>query len=124
MLGVGLASLLALSNALAVRRARPALVALLVGVVGWIGFGVVFVLLVSRGGLRDFSLAVLPARLFNVGLGTLLAWSQWSYVRGHEFLDGRTIPLLHAVLVAFVALFILPGRVQLVLEGLWVLLLR
>jgi hypothetical protein len=60
----------------------------------------------------------------NVGLGVLLAWSQWSHVRGHAFLGGRAVALLHVVVVAFLVFLALPGRPLLVLQGLWGLLLR
>jgi hypothetical protein len=123
MLGSGVAGALALYNALALRRVRPALVAIVVGLVGWAGFGFLFALAVD-GGLRNPMLALLPARLVNVGLGVLLAWSQWAHARGHEFLEGRTIPLLHGVLAAFAAVMLMPTRPRLVLEGLWLLLLR
>jgi hypothetical protein len=123
MLGAAVAAVLALYNALALRRPRPAVVALVVGALGWAGFGFLFAMLVG-GGLKNGALALLPARLLNVGLGVLLAWSQWSYVRGHRFLDGRTVPLLHGVLAAFVATLVIPLRPRLVLEGLWVILLR
>jgi hypothetical protein len=123
MLGAAAAGLLALYNSLALRRARPAMVAVAVGLVGWAGFGVVFAMLVAAG-LRDARLALLPVRLINVGLGVVLAWSQWSHVRGHTFLDGRTVVLLHAVLAAFVLVLAMPVRLRLVLEGLWPVLLR
>lgn len=123
MLGVAVASLLAAYNALALRRARLALVALAVGIAGWLGFGLLFSLALS-GGLQNVLLALLPARLVNVLLGVLLAWTQWGHVRGHAFLDGPTVALVHAVLAAFVAVLILPIRPQLLLEGLWPLLLR
>jgi hypothetical protein len=123
MLGAGAAAGAALYNAVALRRARLASIALAVGLVGWVGFGVT-VLLAMRGGIRNPALVILPATLANVALGALLAWSQWAHVRGHEFLDGRTVPLLHAVLATFAAALLLPRRAQLVLEGLWPLLLR
>ena len=123
MLGIAVAGLLALYNSLALRRAKPAIVAVAVGVVGWLGFGFLFAMLVA-GGLDNIPLALLPVRLLNVGLGAVLAWSQWSHVRGHTFLDGRTVVLLHAVLVALAIALLMPVRLRLVLEGLWMVLLR
>jgi hypothetical protein len=123
MLGSGVASLLALYNAMALRRAGLALVALAVGAAGWAGFGFLVVTTVSAG-LKNVALALLLARIVNVGLGALLGWSQWAHVRGHEFLGGRTVVLLHGVLVAIAAVLLIPSRPRLVLEGLWVLLLR
>jgi hypothetical protein len=123
MLGAGVAALAALYNAIALRRTKPALAALVIGGLGWAGFGILFALTVE-GGVKNPALALLPARLVNVLLGALLAWSQWAHVRGHEFLDGRTVPLLNAVLVAFLAVLAIPLRPQLVLEGLWLILLR
>lgn len=123
MLGIAVAGLLALFNSLALRRAKPAVVAVVVGVAGWLGFGLLFAVLVA-GGLDNIPLALLPVRLLNIGLGAVLAWSQWSHVRGHTFLDGRTVVLLHAVLAAFVLVLVMPVRLRLVLEGLWPVLLR
>jgi hypothetical protein len=123
MLGVAVAGLLALYNSLALRRARPAMVAVAVGVVGWLGFGSLFSMLWAAG-LHNALLALLFARLLNVGLGAALAWSQWSHVRGHTFLDGRTVVLLHAVLAAFVLVLVMPFKLRLALEGLWPVLLR
>jgi hypothetical protein len=123
MLGIAVAALLALYNSVALRRVKPALAALLVGVLGWLGFGFLFAMLIG-GGMRNVALALLPVRLVSVGLGALLAWSQWSHVRGHRFLDGRTVQLLHGVLAAFAATYFLPVRPRLVLQGLWMLLAR
>ena len=123
LLGAGAAAGAALYNAAALRLTRLGLVALAVGLVGWAGVAFA-VLLAIRGGIRDPALVVLPATLVNVALGALLAWSQWAHLRGHEFLDGRTVPLLNAVLVTFAAALLIPRRLQLVLEGLWPLLLR
>jgi hypothetical protein len=122
MMGAGVSGLLALYNAVALRRWRLASLTLVVALVGWVGFGLVFALVVG-GGTKNVVLALLPARLLNVGLGAVLAWSQWAHVRGHEFLDGRTVPLLHAVLGTFAAAVLMPTRLRLVLEGLWVMLL-
>lgn len=123
MLGAAAASLAALYNAVALRRVRPALVALAVGTVGWAGFGA-FVLLAYSGGVRDPALVVLPARVANIGLGVLLAWSQWAHLRGHDFLGGRTVPTIYVVVAAFAAVVVVPLRPLLVLEGLWILLLK
>jgi hypothetical protein len=123
MLGAGAAAAAALYNAVALRRARLGLIALAVGLAGWAGFGFV-ALPAIRGGIRSPGLVILPATLVNVALGALLAWSQWAHLRGHEFLEGRTVPLLSAVLATFAAALLIPRRVQLVLEGLWPLLLR
>lgn len=122
MLGAAPAALCALYNAVALRRPRPAALAIVVGVVGWVGFGVVFGLLVAAG-LKPVALAVLFARIVNVGLGVLLAWSQWAHARGHGFLKGRMLPLLPIVLAAFAAVMLLPHRLWLLLQGLWFLLL-
>jgi len=121
MLGPAVAGACALYNAVALRRGGLAVVAVVLGLLGWVGFGFVVAAAVA-GGLENGLLALLPARLLNVGFGTLLAWSQWGHVRGHQFLDGKAVPLLHAVLVAFAAIFIIPLRARLLLEGLWPLL--
>lgn len=124
MLGTAAAALLALYNAVALRRAKPVVAAAVLGVLGWLGFGLLTGLVFSQG-LHDRSLALLPARLLSVGLGALLAWSQWAYVRGHDFLDGADISLVRVVVVAFAAVMLLSLRHLLLLQGLWqILLLR
>jgi hypothetical protein len=117
VLGAPLACLAGLVNALALRRLRPAIVALVLGVVGWVGFGAIAEGLYD-GGLRNLQLIVLGARVFHIAVGAALAWSQWAHVRGHRFLDGRTIPTLGGVVVATAALFLVPGRALFWLWGL------
>lgn len=124
MLGPAVAAACALYNALALRRVRPAVVAVFLGLAGWVGFGF-FLEVVVSAGLKTPSLALLPGRLMNIGVGVLLAWSQWAYVRGHRFLDGRVVGLLPSVMVAFAIFVFLPRVPGLLLQGAWqVLFLR
>jgi hypothetical protein len=123
MLGAGVAGALALWNSLAVRRPGAALVALVLGLFGWAGFGVVM-LATASSGVKNIALLLLLARVFSLAIGILLAWHQMAYVRGHSFLDGKTVPLLPCILTGFVVSLLLPGRVMLILLGCWPLLFR
>jgi hypothetical protein len=121
MIGAAPAALLATWNAAGMRRAWPALAALLLGVASWIGFGSI-VAVTFAGGLKNAALVVILARLANLGFGLLLAWMQWDHVRGHRFLKGGVVPLLPAVLATLALTLLLPWKVLLVLWGLWQLL--
>ena len=117
LLGAPLAAFGAGYNALVLRRARPLLAALAVGVFGWFAFGLLLNLLWSRG-TRNFALLLLAGRLLHVALGCLLAWSQWAHFRGHRFLDGREVPLLPSVLCAMALTVVVPPLVILAIMGL------
>jgi hypothetical protein len=121
MLGTAAAALLALYNAVALRRWGLALVALAIGAVGWAGFGGV-ALVMASAGVEEPALLLLAARVLSVGFGVLLAWSQWEAARGHGFLDGKAVPLLPSILAGFALTLMLPWRTQLLLQGLWPLL--
>ena len=117
VLGAPLACLAGLVNAVALRRTRLALIALGLGVAGWLGFGAISEGLYD-GGVRNLPLIFLAARVFHIAVGATLAWSQWAHVRGHRFLDGRTLPTLGGVVVATVAQFLIPLKGLLWLWGL------
>jgi hypothetical protein len=117
VMGAPLACLAGLVNAIALRRVRLAAIALVLGVVGWLGFGLIAEGLYGRG-LRNFPLIFLAARVFHIAVGAALAWSQWAHLRGHRFLDGRTIPTLGGVIVATTAQFLIPIKGLLWMWGL------
>jgi hypothetical protein len=121
MIGAAPAAVVALWNAVGVRRWRPAALALVCGVAGWVGFGIIIQLLLGAGW-RSLSLAIIVARLANLGFGLLLARSQWAYARGHRFLGGRAVPLLPAVVVTLVVTLVLPSTALLATWGAWQLL--
>ncbi|MGH9884676.1 MAG: hypothetical protein ACREBE_04060 [bacterium] len=123
MLGAGVAGTLALWNALALRRAGVALVSLALGLVGWAGYGAVIVATASSG-VKNVAVLLLLARVFSLAIGIVLAWHQTAQVRGHSFLDGRTVPLLPCIVAGLVLSLLLPWRVLLVLMGYWPLLSR
>jgi hypothetical protein len=121
MLGAGVAGLFALWNALALRRAGAAALAVILGLVGWLGFWVI-VEATARAGLKNAALLVLLGRFFSLLVGIALAWHQAAYVRGHSFLEGKTVPLLPCIVAGFVISLILPARAIVVLLGYWPLL--
>jgi hypothetical protein len=117
VMGAPLCCLAGFVNGIALRRARLALLALGLGVVGWFGFWAVAEG-AYRGGLRELPLVILAARAFHIAIGALLAWSQWAHLRGHQFLDGRTVPTLGGVVIATAAALALPTKTLLWLWGL------
>lgn len=123
MLGAGVAGALALWNSLALRRPMAALVALVLGLFGWAGFGVV-ILATASSGVTNVAVVLLLARLFSLAIGILLAWHQMAYVRGHSFLDGKTVPLLPCILIGLAVSLLLSRRLMLLLLGCWPLLFR
>jgi hypothetical protein len=118
VLGAPLASVAGFVNAAALRRLPLALTALALGTAGWFGFGALANGL-YEGGLRNVPLVILIARVFHIAVGALLAWTQWAHVRGHRFLDGRTVSTLGGVVLATVLALSLPPRVLLRMWGLW-----
>jgi hypothetical protein len=116
MLGAFPASLAALYNAAALRRWKTAALAVLIGIGGWVGFGLVLGAL-FLAGVKNAALAVFAGRVFSIALGALLAYTQWGHVRGHRILGGRRVPLLYAVLGALALQLVLPRRVILLLIG-------
>ena len=123
MLGAGVAGTLALWNSLALRRPKAALVALGLGLAGWAGFGVV-ILAAASFGVKNAAVILVLARVFSLAIGILLAWHQMAYVRGHSFLDGKTVPLLPCILAGLAVSLLLTRRVMLLLLGCWPLLFR
>ena len=117
VLGAPVACLAGLVNAVALRRPRLALIALALALVGWFGFWAVAEG-AYRGGLRNLPLVILLARVFHIAIGALLAWSQWAHLRGHQFLDGRTVSTLAGVVFATIAHLAMPTKAVLWLWGL------
>lgn len=117
VLGAPLACLAGLVNGVGLRRPRLVLIAIVLGVLGWFGFGAVIELL-DRSGIRNVPLILLIARMWHIAVGALLAWSQWPHVRGHRFLDGRTVSTLGGVILATAASLALPFPTLLRLWGL------
>jgi hypothetical protein len=121
MLGSAVAGLLALYNAVVLRRPRLALIAVGTGAAGWVAFGAAAVAMIAAG-LDQAAPLLLVARLLSLGFGILLAWSQWASARGHRFLAGPVVALLPSLLVALALTFVLPWRTQLLMQGFWLLL--
>jgi len=117
ILGPAASGGLAIWNALSLGRMGLAFLSLLAGVVGWGVCGLIPILL--AGHLHNLGLVLLVARVWNVGIGTLLAWSQWRAAAGHHFLSGKMVPLLPGILLAVALSLTLPRRIALIVEGFW-----
>jgi hypothetical protein len=118
LLGAGVAALLGLWNAAWLRRPGLFAATLFIGVVGWCGFGVA-ALGVLAAGVESPDLALLAGRLVGIASGIALAVLHARHLRGHAFLDGATIPLLPAVLLAFGLAVLAPRRLIFLALGFW-----
>jgi hypothetical protein len=47
---------------------------------------------------QDINLSFILLRLASLGVGVLLAWRQYPFLRGHLYLDGKTVPVLWGVI--------------------------
>jgi hypothetical protein len=114
MLGSGVTAVLAAYNALALRRFGLAFVNLALGLCGLL-VSMVALFGVLALGVENPHLVVLTGRLVQIGFGALIAWTQWRHVGGHDFLDGKTIPLLGSLLAAFGLVLLLPSDLYILL---------
>ncbi len=121
MAGSAAAGIAALYNAVLLRRARLAAAAIVLSAAGWLGFGAAVQAAVSVG-VKNVGLWLVCGRLASILVGSLLCWSQVAHVRGHQFLEGRVVPLLPVVLAMVGLVLVVPFRALLVMEGLWQLL--
>ncbi len=116
------AGALALYNAAALRRVRPAVVAVALVVLGLTLSAIAEITLIAMG-IENVRLILLGGRVAQIVAGAGLAWSQWNYVKGHMFLDGKTIESLPAYLGMFVLFMVLPGEILAQLIFPWLFLL-
>lgn len=103
-------------NAAVLRRGWLMVQSLLIGAAGWISFLFVVAAL-GQLGVENVSLAVIGGRVVHFALGGLLFFVHRPHFRGHEFLHGRTAPLLASYLVAIFASIYLPNKLELILLG-------
>jgi len=116
ILGPGIGAVVALYNAVCLRRFSNAVSSVLLGLAGWATF--VFVAVVAqRIELNSAPAIFLTSRALHFGVGGLLALSQANYLRGHSHLGGDEVPLLPTCLVAFAITLIAPWRLMLILWG-------
>jgi hypothetical protein len=90
MLGVPLAALTVLWNAVWMRRPGRALSSLVLGVAGSVACTLALGAAVKAGA--NVSLAFFVAQITAVGVGFVLYRLQRSIVRGHRLLQGRVVP--------------------------------
>jgi hypothetical protein len=114
MFGSPVAAAVSLYNALAIRRVGLAVRSLLLGIAGWIGFLLVLVI-ANRFGADN--IAFILGRMFYFAIGGALFFIHRPHHRGHEFLGGRSVPILASYLAAIAISILLPGRVALLLLG-------
>lgn len=114
MFGSPVAAAVSLYNALAIRRVGLAVRSLLLGIAGWIGFLLVLVI-ANRFGAD--SIAFILGRMFYFAIGGALFFIHRPHHRGHEFLGGRSVPILASYLAAIAISIWLPGRIALMLLG-------
>lgn len=115
-LGVLATSLLALYNAVLLRRGRQIAAALAAALLGWPAFILVAFAFGNTTGLQPAAI-FLVTRLIHVVFGFLLYRTQRGSLRGHTFLDGLVIPLLPAYLGALILSLALPRPFVLLLFG-------
>lgn len=117
MVGIVPAAVGLLVTGLLLRRARPAVMALLVGL---FGFLVPLFLIVAATGLGYGAEAIkwvlLVDHLVAVALGVWLYKIANPYLRGHTFLGGRVLPLMWLVVGTFALIMLLPGETLLLLR--------
>jgi len=110
LFGVPLVTLLACFNAAAVRRFGLFFTSLLLGVSGWIAF------LAVASRLEDRYVLV-AIRCVSFIVGILFYLLQRPYVRGHQFLGGRVLPVRESYIAGLVLAIVLPWKVELLLMG-------
>jgi hypothetical protein len=110
LFGVPVVTLLSCFNAAAVRRIGLFLTSLVLGAAGWI----LFIGVASR--VQDRYVLVV-IRLMSFIVGCLFYFLQRQYVRGHQFLGGRVLPIRESYLASFVLFIIIPWKVELLLMG-------
>lgn len=116
MFGSAVAGLAGTFNALMLRRTSLALKSLAIGAAGWLSFMLV-VALVRKAGVENVAVAVVIGRVMHFALGGALYFVHRPHFRGHEFLNGKTAPLLGSYLVAILASMYMPAKLTLLLLG-------
>lgn len=96
ILGAPFAAACGTLNALLLRRWLLALESLAIGALAWFAFEPSMLYLLEQ--TRDVNLSFIALRLGGLAVGAGLAWRHWPYVRGHVFLEGKTVPVLWGVI--------------------------
>ncbi len=114
MFGSPVAAAVSMYNALAIRRVGLAIRSFLIGVAGWIGF---LLVIVAANRFGAASIAFILGRMFYFAVGGALFFIHRPHHRGHEFLGGRSVPILASYLVAIAISIWLPRDIALILLG-------
>jgi hypothetical protein len=103
----------ALYNAVALRRPWLIFAGLVAAASAFVlSFAAIYTMAVT--GMSGRALG-LPLQLSYLGFGGLLGWQQWAHVRGHDHLDGQTVPVLQGFLGLFALQWFLSPQVFLYL---------
>jgi ABC-type multidrug transport system fused ATPase/permease subunit len=111
------ASLFAVYNAVMLKRFGLALRSILVGTLGWISFQFVVALVVHF--FDNVSVGVIVGRFVHFALGGALYAMHRPHFRGHEFLNGRPVPLLASYVLAILISMKMPWQITARLLGAW-----
>jgi len=110
LFGVPVVTLLSCFNAVAVRRAGLFFTSIVLGVGGWFAF-------FEMGSRVEDRYVLVVIRLVSFIVGCLFYLLQRPYVRGHQFLGGRAMPVHKSYIASFVLFMILPWKLELLLMG-------
>jgi hypothetical protein len=112
LFGSSVAALVAVYNALMLRRPALALRSLLIGVGGWVSF-----FLIITFANANVRVVMILGRALHFAFGGVLYAMHRRHFTGSQFLDGPALPLVKSYVAAVVIYFILPSAVVALLLG-------
>ena len=110
------AALLGVYNAWNLRRMRLALLTILISLLGVLLF-VVMLIVRTNIGIENAAVAVIIGRAIHFALGGWLYFVHRPHFSGHQFKNGRTVPVLQSYLAAILLSMVMPWRLTLVMLG-------
>lgn len=110
LFGVPIVTLLSCLNAAAVRRIGLFFTSLILGTAGWIAF-------IGIGSRIQGRYVLVVIRLVSFIVGCLFYFLQRPYVRGHQFLGGRALPIRETYIASFLLYMFIPWKIELLLMG-------
>jgi hypothetical protein len=114
LFGSSVAALVAVYNALMLRRPALALRSLLIGVAGWVSF---FLIIASANANAHVRVVMILGRALHFAFGGVLYAMHRRHFTGSQFLDGPALPLVKSYVAAVVLYFIFPSAVVALLLG-------
>jgi len=111
LFGIPLVTLLACYNAAAIRRVALFFTSLALGFAGWFAF------INAAALMKHTAFVLIVGRCVNFAIGCVYYFLQRPYIRGHQFLGGRVVPLRASYLAALVIAIFLPWKLKLWLMG-------